>query len=1335
MDKTDILLYNDSEVPFYPRTNASSIKTTTESTNGSFMTQQEIDDALWDSRITKGTLLGTINGVEFNYGDDIAVSGNSSSGSSISLNTPLQDINNKLLTTPKSRNTYLKYDGINYTWDTASSTSSDTSLAKSLQILDNKNNGYSYNGKTNTILQFGSGITTKLSNTNDTQIVQVSVSGTGGSSGSGGSSGGGSSDTYTDLTVTGDLTVNGDISSTNIKNSSGITTNTLTVKDSLKAETGTIGTINSKTINSETITNSDTIKTKNLEVTGSAHFFELIIDKVKAAGGAVLFTPADGFDVDIVEEVDGGYKLYWQCQDGDGNQRENMWLVNDQALCQSFNQAKSGSGINNKYYWSLVTEVSNNPVEKDGEYYNYITISTTVCDGTVNPEKGDSIAMLGYRGEDDYKRQSAIYISAYTSLDKYLKPPLLAQYRGIKDFNLDSYRASYFDADGAKFVGNFEVGGESVEDYLASKISGIASGTPYIGEDGYWYVYDDGIKDYKNSGIKASGDPGEKGENADFYKMEPIYEYAIVDNNGTDGTLYVKCSYLIYHQVGDIKTTITPSKRFGYHVEYSLDDGKNWINDDTTSVDGNFNIINGSYNYKDCNKPYYVRIRLNNGSQVLETKSILVTYKASAMLTVDQNLNQITSRVNDCETSIDKANGNITTVTNNVSQLEQKANSITATVTSTKNEIAGDNILRGQNGKGWSGYVKYTEDDSSFTLSATEYTQSPPINDFMGNNLFSFIKANDYITMSIYEFTQRYNPDNSYNIECDFSGNITPCDFFDISSLDDYKNCTQTYIDTNLTERTVLTINKTLPTTYKVGDALALTIYNSTSEVKNYIYGTITEITEDKESFKFTIVKILKPAKLLRTINTSSVLELEEITDDLTEEQQKNIYYSTTLDRYWYRWQESQSSTKTFILRFKAYNVSGTAYPRLMMPMLEEDVTRPHRYSQQSQVTQSMIKQTAEEIKLAVNETYVKIGDGNITLNGDTKVVGNLTLTESNQGFSLLGSNAKTDIIADSIGTYNDFIQKESQSNFFSTAVDIWGTTPITSEFQQFNSIEFNGSALMKIGDRKNTEYISIQFKTQSAKITNAWNSSTKTWTREIAVSPTVSAYIVDGSGNIIHSFGVVSSNSTLTYTFILNVTDARVLLKIVHLYSYSAWKGNADTSTTITPLPKMSFYRTADISLPTEAHMLIGYDGWGVNFGTNKTVYCGSEGFIVNYGSKATFKITDNGIEQLNRRNVQVLNSTSSSTILSYTVVSPIDTVLCIGYKCMVFFPSNPYQGQELKIYDKAEYTYISSNGKYVVSADQKGNGSIYTDKELIGTVPRVYTYMNDRWYEEYTE
>ena len=215
-----------------------------------------------------------------------------------------------------------------------------------------------------------------------------------------------------------------------------------TISNEITSQNATLNEITSKNIN-----NSETITTKNLKVTSSAHFFELIIDRVKSVGGSMLITPADGFDVDIVQDSPNEVKLLWQCQDEDGNQRDNMWKVNDQALCLSFNKAKVGTTHNvaNKYYWALVTSVNktNEPTVIDGVKYNYITLSKTTFDGTLNPEFGDSIVMCGYRGTDDADRQSAIYISAYTSLDNGLKAPLFAQYQGINDFDLESHRKSY----------------------------------------------------------------------------------------------------------------------------------------------------------------------------------------------------------------------------------------------------------------------------------------------------------------------------------------------------------------------------------------------------------------------------------------------------------------------------------------------------------------------------------------------------------------------------------------------------------------------------------------------------------------------------------------------------------------------------------------------------------------------------------------------------------------------------------------------------------------------------------------------------------------------------
>lgn len=105
----------------------------------------------------------------------------------------------------------------------------------------------------------------------------------------------------------------------------------------------------------------------------------------------------------------------------------------------------------------------------DSEDYHYIDISSTIKDGTVNPEEGDEIAMLGYRGTDDAFRQSAIYIAAYNSIDTTLKAPLLAHYKGINDFNLKNHKYTWFAANGNQIQGNILFNsGQSVEDEISA---------------------------------------------------------------------------------------------------------------------------------------------------------------------------------------------------------------------------------------------------------------------------------------------------------------------------------------------------------------------------------------------------------------------------------------------------------------------------------------------------------------------------------------------------------------------------------------------------------------------------------------------------------------------------------------------------------------------------------------------------------------------------------------------------------------------------------------------------------------------------------------------------
>lgn len=171
-------------------------------------------------------------------------------------------------------------------------------------------------------------------------------------------------------------------------------------------------------------------------------------------------------------------------------------------------------------------------------------------------------------------------------------------------------------------------------------------------------------------------------------------------------------------------------------------------------------------------------------------------------------------------------------------------------------------------------------------------------------------------------------------------------------------------------------------------------------------------------------------------------------------------------------------------------------------------------------------------------------------------------------------------------------------------------------------------------------------------------------------------------------------------------------------------------------PRPNATIKVNGTLELPMAAHMLIGYDGWGANFGNNKLVYCGKDGFIAKYGNNE-FRITDAGISHNNMATTYtIIGSSSSSSPTTYTVQDPIDTVLCKSGYCKVIFPSNPLNGQRIKIYDKSpSESYINSNGKYVCGADRRySDRSIWTNQNLANFGVRIYTYINDTWFEEYT-
>lgn len=223
--------------------------------------------------------------------------------------------------------------------------------------------------------------------------------------------------------------------------------------------------------NTGDITNAGDITTKNLTVTDKATFFELEIQKAKAAGGIVIQSAAT-FKVDDYEETDDGYACY-QLAEKDGKVLRQMCRKGDQMLCHgglnmttaSPDPSKgggTGTPTANHFYWRLVTDAPEEPVERRGKKYLMIVLSKTeFAKGSDKPQVGDELAQVGNRVDAD--RQCVIINSAYKSLDVGLVAPYWAKYVGVDDYKLETHRETYFARNDNQIVGNLRARSSSGE--------------------------------------------------------------------------------------------------------------------------------------------------------------------------------------------------------------------------------------------------------------------------------------------------------------------------------------------------------------------------------------------------------------------------------------------------------------------------------------------------------------------------------------------------------------------------------------------------------------------------------------------------------------------------------------------------------------------------------------------------------------------------------------------------------------------------------------------------------------------------------------------------------
>ena len=152
-----------------------------------------------------------------------------------------------------------------------------------------------------------------------------------------------------------------------------------------------------------------------LKVNKKAVFSQIEIQEKHHVGGQLIVSLA-ALTCSNVVGVEGAYRCYFEVDGGKDGGIDNLFMVDDQAICQTFN------AWGDRYYWRKVVAV--------GE--DYVDLSMEDCDENSDvPAIGDKIVQLGNRTNEE--RQNAIIIAAYGD-----DAPCIIQYKGIKEYKLSS---------------------------------------------------------------------------------------------------------------------------------------------------------------------------------------------------------------------------------------------------------------------------------------------------------------------------------------------------------------------------------------------------------------------------------------------------------------------------------------------------------------------------------------------------------------------------------------------------------------------------------------------------------------------------------------------------------------------------------------------------------------------------------------------------------------------------------------------------------------------------------------------------------------------------------
>ena len=269
--------------------------------------------------------------------------------------------------------------------------------------------------------------------------------------------------------------------------------------------------------------------------------------------------------------------------------------------------------------------------------------------------------------------------------------------------------------------------------------------------------------------------------------------------------------------------------------------------------------------------------------------------------------------------------------------------------------------------------------------------------------------------------------------------------------------------------------------------------------------------------------------------------------------------------------------------------------------------------------SQSMIRQTANELELSVNNISLRL-DGisnEIELNGNTQINGSLTLNDSTQGFILTNGTNSTHISPQSIGSYNNFRSRVNnlinvkQNNTIELIehTDYYESTLLYT----YSLGTIPNNTLVTIKDYiANPFYANVSFKRRAITpiYYNALFKVLQGETEKAAVTITTSS--VTNVCNI-----TTTASEEVKVTVALTVRFNKALINSIYVNDEHILYNPTITGTI-----------GYNLELPATSFMLIGHDGFAVNFGNNKTAYIGSDSTTIQYGNYG-LRVSTTGLQK----------------------------------------------------------------------------------------------------------